>query len=58
MQSMRRAYYELAWHLGASQSDLASLQAEDDDWENRIISFERMKTRWRGTQPVGSNNSS
>ena len=55
---MRRAYYELAWHLGASQSDLASLQAEDDDWENRIISFERMKTRWRGTQPVGSNNSS
>jgi integrase len=41
----------LAWHLGASQSDLAKLHAEDVDWEARIISFFRMKTRWRGQQP-------
>jgi integrase len=47
----RRAFYELAWHLGASQSDLANLHAEDVDWEARIISFFRMKTRWRGQQP-------
>jgi integrase len=47
----RRAFYQLAWHLGASQSDLANLHAEDVDWENRVISFERMKTRWRGQQP-------
>jgi integrase len=47
----RKAFYELAWHLGASQSDLANLHAEDVDWENRVISFERMKTRWRGQQP-------
>jgi integrase len=33
----------LAWHLGASQSDLAFLEAENVDW-NRIISFARMKT--------------
>ncbi|HUK82343.1 MAG TPA: tyrosine-type recombinase/integrase [Verrucomicrobiae bacterium] len=46
-----RAFYELAWHLGASQSDLAEIDAEDIDWENRVISFDRMKTRWRGQQP-------
>lgn len=47
----RKAFYQLAWHLGASQSDLAHLQAEDVDWQTRIISFFRMKTRWRGQQP-------
>ncbi|MCX6909196.1 MAG: tyrosine-type recombinase/integrase [Verrucomicrobia bacterium] len=47
----RRAFYELAWHLGTSQSDLANLHAEDVDWQNGVISFERMKTRWRGLQP-------
>jgi len=47
----RKAFYQLAWHLGASQSDLANLQAEDVDWEARIICFVRMKTRWRGQQP-------
>ena len=47
----RKAFYQLAWHLGASQSDLAHLQAEDVNWEARIICFVRMKTRWRGQQP-------
>ncbi len=47
----RKAFYQLAWHLGASQSDLAHLQAEDVDWPNRVISFFRMKTRWRSLQP-------
>jgi integrase len=47
----RKSFYQLAWHLGASQSDLAHLQAEDVDWSNRIISFFRMKTRWRRQQP-------
>lgn len=46
-----KAFYQLAWHLGASQSDLAHLQAEDVDWPSRVISFFRMKTRWRGQQP-------
>ena len=46
-----KAFYQLAWHLGASQSDLANLQAEDVDWPARIICFVRMKTRWRGQQP-------
>jgi len=47
----RKAFYQLAWHLGASQSDLANLQAKDVDWQARIICFVRMKTRWRGQQP-------
>ena len=47
----RKAFYQLAWHLGASQSDLAHLQAEDVDWAAQIICFVRMKTRWRGQQP-------
>ena len=47
----RKAFYQLAWHLGASQSDLAHLQAEDVDWQARIICFVRMKTRWRGCTP-------
>jgi integrase len=47
----RKAFYQLAWHLGASQSDLAHLQAEDVDWQARIICFVRMKTRCRGQQP-------
>ena len=46
-----RQYYQLAWHLGASQGDLANLHAEDVDWADHIISFWRAKTRWRGQQP-------
>ncbi|MGA2868047.1 MAG: tyrosine-type recombinase/integrase [Verrucomicrobiota bacterium] len=40
----RKAFYKLAWYLGASQSDLAFLNAEDVDWEHNVISYRRMKT--------------
>lgn len=40
----RKAYYELLWHLGGSQSDVASLRAEDIDWQNRVIAYSRCKT--------------
>ncbi len=40
----RRAFYELAWHLGVSQMDLAGLQAEDVDWQGRTIAYSRQKT--------------
>jgi integrase len=40
----RKAFYQLAWHLGASQSDLADLEAENIDWEHNVISFARRKT--------------
>jgi integrase len=38
------AYYEMLWHLGGSQTDMASLRAEDVDWTNQTISYARMKT--------------
>jgi integrase len=47
----RKAFYKLVWHLGASQSDLSHLRAEDVNWQERIICFVRMKTRWRRQQP-------
>ncbi len=40
----RRAFYELAWHIGGSQSDIAFLEAKDIDWQKRVISYARMKT--------------
>ena len=40
----RRAFYQMAWHMGASQSDLAFLEAKDIDWEHHVISFARKKT--------------
>lgn len=48
----RRAFYDLAWHLGAAQSDLANLHAEDIDWESNVICFQRMKLRFRNQPPV------
>ncbi len=41
----RRAFYALAWHLGAAQLDLAALTADNIDWEQRAIRFFRKKTR-------------
>lgn len=40
----RRQFYELCWHLGGSQGDIANLRADDVDWENCTISFTRKKT--------------
>jgi integrase len=38
------AYYEMLWHLGGSQSDIANLCAENVDWKDRTIAYFRMKT--------------
>jgi len=40
----RKAFYQLAWQTGASQTDLANLQSENIDWEQRVVSFARKKT--------------
>ena len=37
-------YYELLWHLGGSQTDIASLVAEDMNWTARTIAYARRKT--------------
>ena len=40
----RKMLYQLCWHLGASQGDVASLKGEDVDWNNGTVSFVRKKT--------------
>lgn len=39
-----RAYYQLLWHLGGAQTDIAELTAEDIDWKDRTVSYQRRKT--------------
>ena len=39
-----RALYELCWHLGGSQSDMANLAAENIDWSDHVIAYARRKT--------------
>ncbi len=40
----RKRLYQLCWHLGASQGDIANLKGEDVDWENGAVSYTRKKT--------------
>jgi len=40
----RKAFYELCWHLGGSQSDIAHLAAEDIEWNGQYLSYSRQKT--------------
>jgi integrase len=40
----RKTLYQLCWHLGASQGDIANLKGEDLDWQNGTVSFVRKKT--------------
>ena len=41
----RKLFYEVAWHLGASQTDIALLTADNIDRQGRVMSFQRLKTR-------------
>jgi len=40
----RKAFYELAWHIGASQTDITLPDAENIDRHHRVISYARKKT--------------
>jgi len=40
----RKTLYQLCWHLGASQGDIASLKGGDVDWTDNTVSFRRKKT--------------
>jgi len=42
-----RLFLELLWETGGSQTDIASLRAEDVDWQNRRIFYERVKLEHR-----------
>jgi integrase len=50
----RRAYYECCWHLGAAQSDVANLAAENINWQNKIVHFNRLKTGTPSIIRIGS----
>ncbi|MGI8604682.1 MAG: tyrosine-type recombinase/integrase [Verrucomicrobiales bacterium] len=42
--SQWRAFYQMCWHLGGSQTDMANLIADDIDWDEQIVSYRRRKT--------------
>lgn len=37
------AFYQMCWHLGGSQTDVADLLATDIDWQNRLVIYRRGK---------------
>ena len=39
-----KTYYDMLWHLGGAQTDMAMLTAEDIDWEHKTIAYRRCKT--------------
>ena len=39
-----RAYYSVLWHIGGSQTDVATLTADAIDWTMRVITFTRAKS--------------
>ena len=41
----RKAFYEICWQVGGSQSDVAELKADNIDWTTRTLNFIRMKTK-------------
>jgi integrase len=40
----RKVFYQLCWHLGGSQGDIAHLKGDDVDWTNNTLSYTRKKT--------------
>lgn len=45
------AFYSLLWHLGGSQTDVATLTAEHIDWKARTIFLRPIKDRQPGAHP-------
>jgi len=49
----RRDYYDPCWYLGGSQSDIASLDAKDIDYQRRAFAYDRKKTTTLGGMRIG-----
>ena len=49
----KRAFYQLLWHLGGSQTDIATLTVEAIDWPTRTINFPRKKNQQTCAQRFG-----
>ncbi len=51
----RWAFYQMCWLLGGGQTDMASLQADSFDRENKTVTFWRRKTGERCQMRYGSD---
>ena len=40
----RHRYYRFLWEIGAAQSDAAMMTADNIDWQNRVLTYQRQKT--------------
>jgi integrase len=49
----RRDFYDLCWHLGGSQSDIACLDGKDIDYKRRSFVYSRRKTGNLGGMQIG-----
>jgi integrase len=49
----RRAFYEVCWYVGGSQTDMALLKAEDIDWQKRVLTYFRCKTGTKAQIRIG-----
>ena len=50
--SERNLFLQFLWEIGASQSDAASLTAENIDWPTRTLTYFRMKTGERAQMAI------
>jgi integrase len=41
----RRLYYELLWLIGSAQTDASLLSDQNINWKERVLSYQRMKTK-------------
>ena len=48
----RKAFYQLCWHLGGGQTDIGCLTAEDIDWDDCTVGYDRKKLAGRGQKPA------
>jgi len=51
----RRHYYELLWLIGSAQTDCANLTTKNLDWNNRVLSYSRSKTKENAFLKIGNS---
>jgi integrase len=51
----RRSFYQLLWEIGASQTDAAMLTAQNINWNERVLVYNRLKTGSAACVRIGEN---
>ncbi|NBR87833.1 MAG: hypothetical protein EBT61_20420, partial [Verrucomicrobia bacterium] len=51
----RRHFYQMLWEIGAAQTDAANLTAENVNWIQKTIQFNRLKTGTHAHLTIGRN---